>query len=289
MCNGTPCRWSCSTRRCCSGEKSSVSPACGSRLSTTTTCAELAASAARSRGTSRCGRTEVYQEPGPRLTTSARAMAARTSGCTGGSAGVTRMDRTRSGLAAIATCPRMCRDRWGSSGSTVSTIATRSSGTSAIGSTRPRAPRRSARVSRARTASPPCISVSPVSTRLPTGCPASTPLPPSRCCSRVAISRVRGSSPASAASAIRRSPGGSTGISRRIRPEEPPSSATVTTAVNSPASGRQAASAAARPCPPPSATTDGPDAAGPDASGPGAAGPGAVVTRDPGRGDGRWR
>ena len=50
------------------------------------------------------------------------------------------------------------------------------------------------------------------------------------------------SSPQSAASAIRRSPGGSTPNSRRSRPEEPPSSATVTTAVRSlrdPAQRRQ--------------------------------------------------
>ena len=56
-----------------------------------------------------------------------------------------------------------------------------------------------------------------------------------------AIAWVRAPSPASAASAMRRSPGGRTGISRRMRPEEPPSSATVTTAVTSGVIRRQAA------------------------------------------------
>src|SRR6478672_8924570 len=53
---------------------------------------------------------------------------------------------------------------------------------------------------------------------------------------------------------MRRSPGGRTGSSWRIRPEEPPSSATVTTAVRSSVTWRSALSVACSPCPPPSAT-----------------------------------
>ena len=59
------------------------------------------------------------------------------------------------------------------------------------------------------------------------------------------------SSPHSAASAIRRSPGGSTPSSSRSRPDEPPSSATVTTAVTWSVTWRRAVSVAARPWPPP--------------------------------------
>src|SRR3954467_11899690 len=89
---------------------------------------------------------------------------------------------------------------------------------------------------------------------LPTECPASTPCPPIRCCSRSAHWTESGSVPASAATAIRRSPGGRTFSSRRIRPDDPPSSATVTTAVRSVVSNRRADSDACRPWPPPRAT-----------------------------------
>src|SRR5439155_7116633 len=65
------------------------------------------------------------------------------------------------------------------------------------------------------------------------------------------------SSPASATRQRRMSPGGDTPRSRRNRPDEPPSSATLTTAVISPAYWRTARSAVANPCPPPSATTRG--------------------------------
>src|SRR5712691_462999 len=54
---------------------------------------------------------------------------------------------------------------------------------------------------------------------------------------------------------MRRSPGGSTPYSRRSRPLEPPSSATVTIAVRSRVTRRNADNDANRPCPPPRATT----------------------------------
>src|SRR4051794_34880197 len=56
---------------------------------------------------------------------------------------------------------------------------------------------------------------------------------------------------------MRRSPGGSIPRSRRSRPDEPPSSATVTTAVGSSPSCRSALRVTARPCPPPMAVTRG--------------------------------
>ncbi len=66
------------------------------------------------------------------------------------------------------------------------------------------------------------------------------------------------SSAASATRHLRRSPGAGTPKSRRSRPVEPPSSATLTTAVISPAYARTPRNVIASPCPPPSATTFGP-------------------------------
>src|SRR5436190_16620477 len=54
---------------------------------------------------------------------------------------------------------------------------------------------------------------------------------------------------------MRRSPGGSRPRSRRSRPDEPPSSATVTSAVGSTPTRRSAARVTERPWPPPTATT----------------------------------
>jgi hypothetical protein len=54
-----------------------------------------------------------------------------------------------------------------------------------------------------------------------------------RCCMTSRHVRPHSVSSQRAASAMRRSPGGSTPSSRRSLPEEPPSSATVTTAVSS--------------------------------------------------------
>src|SRR5690349_7785063 len=69
--------------------------------------------------------------------------------------------------------------------------------------------------------------------------------------------RPQSSSPHRAARAIRRSPGGRTPSSRRSRPLEPPSSATVTTALGRSVTRRRALRELARPWPPPSATTAG--------------------------------
>src|SRR5829696_10358865 len=151
----------------------------------------------------------------------------------------------------------MRRTRVGSVSSRPATSAAISNGRGLIGSTRPTAPTIRATVSSATTGSP-SVSASPASMRLPTGWPASAPVPPKRCCSSPAQVRPQSSSPASAASAIRRSPGGSTPSSRRSRPDEPPSSATVTTAVTYGVRRRSAARDAARPWPPPRATTRGP-------------------------------
>src|SRR5690348_1430277 len=91
--------------------------------------------------------------------------------------------------------------------------------------------------------------------RLPTACPPSSPGPVNLCWTTLLQVVPHESSPHSAASAMRRSPGGSTPYSRRSRPLEPPSSATVTIAVRSLVTRRSADSEACRPCPPPSATT----------------------------------
>src|SRR5215472_3494535 len=135
-----------------------------------------------------------------------------------------------------------------------STSAASSSGTEAIGRTRPCAP------SSRPTQSSPCT-VSPSSShsatisRFPTAWPPSSPAPVNLCWTTLLQVVPQESSPHSAASAIRRSPGGGTPNSLRSLPLEPPSSATVTIAVRSRVSRRNAVSEAYRPCPPPRATT----------------------------------
>src|SRR3954451_15097128 len=97
----------------------------------------------------------------------------------------------------------------------------------------------------------PIDSASPTITRLPSAWPASSPVW-NRC------SNAAGHGPSSVASAIRllrRSPGAGTPRSRRSRPDDPPSSATVTIAVIEAAYSRAARNVTASPCPPPNATT----------------------------------
>src|SRR6266568_3412629 len=132
-----------------------------------------------------------------------------------------------------------------------------SSGTAAMGSTRPPVPSSLPTHSRPATVSP-SRSHSATMSRLPTAWPASSRSPSNRCCTTLLQVVPHSSSPHSAASAIRRSPGGRTPKSRRSRPLDPPSSATVTIAVRSSVTRRRADSDAARPCPPPSATALGP-------------------------------
>ena len=126
-----------------------------------------------------------------------------------------------------------------------------------IGSTRPCAPSSRATQSSPATESP-SSSHSATISRLPTAWSCRSPSLRKRCCTTRLQVWPHSSSPHSAASAIRRSPGGSTPSSRRSRPLDPPSSATVTTAVRRSVTRRSADSDAARPCPPPSATTAGP-------------------------------
>src|SRR5436190_4900175 len=125
-----------------------------------------------------------------------------------------------------------------------------SSGSVHIGNTRPRTSSNRAATSSTATGSP-STSSNPASTRLPTACPASAPVPPKRCWKTVLHNEF---SPASAASALRRSPGGSRPSSRRSRPDDPPSSATVTIAVTSGVTRRTADNVACSPWPPPRAT-----------------------------------
>ena len=118
------------------------------------------------------------------------ATASTASAQAGAPGGSSRTERTRPGVAAIDDWPRICRVRLGSSGSNRSASAMRSSGTGLIGSTRPTAPTSSAERGQ-RAVRVAARSSRPVSIRLPTGCPASTPLPPMRCCSSSAHARMR--------------------------------------------------------------------------------------------------
>ncbi len=156
-------------------------------------------------------------------------------------------------VVAISTCPRNVE----TVPSAARTSAIRSTGSRATGSTRPCASNSAATQSSPTTASPVSSQSAEIS-RLPTACPASSPSPTNRCCSTRDQVRPQVSSPHNAASAIRRSPGGINPNSRRMRPDDPPSSETPTTAVSESVTRRSARSEAARPCPPPSATTDGP-------------------------------
>src|SRR5690606_27186604 len=128
-----------------------------------------------------------------------------------------------------------------------------SNGTDDIGSTRPCAPSSCPTQSSAATESP-SSSHSATMSRLPTACPCSSPPERYRCCTTSLQVLHHSSSPHSAANALRRSPGGSTPRSRRSRPLDPPSSATVTAAVTSVVPRRSADSDAYSPCPPPNAT-----------------------------------
>ena len=173
---------------------------------------------------------------------------------------VGRQQRDRPHLARRAGACRLPADRadlLGPAGSAPTTSATMSSGTAAIGSTRPPVPSSLPTQSRPATVSP-SRSHSATMSRLPTAWPASSRSPPNRCCTTLLQVVPHSSSPHSAASAIRRSPGGRTPKSRRSRPLDPPSSATVTIAVSSPVTRRSADRDAASPCPPPSATALGP-------------------------------
>ena len=218
--------------------------------------AGVAISARARSGTSRCGMTLVNHEPGPSTTQSASPIAVTASGQPGGSAGISDTERTRPVVDAQATWPRTVDRACGRAGSAPSTSAARSSGTEAIGSTRPYAPSSRATQSRPCTVSPSSSHRATMST-LPTACPPSSASPVNRCCTTRLQVVPQASSPHSAARAIRRSPGGSTPNSRRSRPLEPPSSATVTIAVSCRVTRRSADRAANRPWPPPSAAIFG--------------------------------
>src|SRR5690349_9069241 len=148
-----------------------------------------------------------------------------------------------------------------------------------MGSTRPCAPSSRPTQSRPSTVSPSSSHRATIST-LPTACPPRSASPVKRCWTTRLQVVPHESSPHSAASAIRRSPGGSTPNSRRSRPLDPPSSATVTIAVSSRVTRRSADSEAYRPCPPPSATT-GRLAGRPGAPGRPASGPAAPCAESP--------
>ena len=224
------------------------------RLSSFRACVETIAS--RRLGTRTCGMTDVNHDPGPRKTQSASRIAS--SVCVGqpGAGGRMRTPCTRPRVEATRCWPRTMVTASGYAGSWPTISASISSGTPAMGRTRPRELRSRPTRSRPSTVSP-SRSQRDTMRRLPRACPASGPSPWNRCWSTSRQVWPHSVSSHSEASAIRRSPGGSTANSSRKRPDDPPSSATVTTAVTRSVSSLRAERDDARPCPPPRATTLG--------------------------------
>src|SRR5664279_1545197 len=125
------------------------------------------------------GQVAVATTPGRVRSVTLAPQDARACGQARASCGASVTERTRPGVVATATCPRIRRTAVGSS-SSPSTSATMSNGSQAIGSTRPRAPRIFPAASSAATGSP-STWVRPTSTMLPTGWPDSAPSPRNRC------------------------------------------------------------------------------------------------------------
>ena len=230
----------------------SVSPCCADRLRMSTLRARASSRARRMEGRMRWGSTELYQEPGPRTTQSAPSMACTATGWAWASAGTRATFSSRPRAVATATWP-LTRSRRSPS----TTSASMTSGEELMGTTRPWMAS-----SRPTQSSPPTSSPSSCHrarmSRLPRAWLSSSPWPAKRCWRTSRQVSPHSESSVSAASAIRRSPGGRQPNSRRRRPEEPPSSATVTTAVSRCVTWRRARRVADRPCPPPRATTAGP-------------------------------
>ena len=250
-----PGAWSSRTCSRSCGEKSSVSPDCGTRFSTTTTRAAVVVSALRQLAQQQVR--DHAGEPRSRPEHDHVGLAHRVDR---GGAG-----RRPGGQQADAADPaRRAGDR-GLAADRRPPVGLRRGRCD-----RPRPPGRagpgsSAAPGRPRRPAPPTVGqrldrvdAASRAARPAAGCrPSARParrIPPKRCCSSSPHCASSGSAPASAARAMRRSPGGSSPSSRRIRPDEPPSSATVTTAVRSSVSSRSADSDACRPWPPPSAT-----------------------------------
>ena len=209
--------------------------------------------ASRSSGTSRCGITEVNQDPGPITIASACLTAATASGWAGGFSGTNLTDWTVARVLATVACPARVHSSSGASGSSPSTSASICRGTELIGSTLPRVLSSSPTMSRPATGSSSCCQ-RPAMSRFPMACPPSGPSPENLDWRTLAQRRPTWSSPHSAARAMRRSPGGRQPNSLRNLPEEPPSSATVTTAVSRSVIRRRAVRDVWSPCPPPKAT-----------------------------------
>ena len=172
----------------------------------------------------------MNHDPGPRKTQSASRIASSVSAGQPGSGGRIRTPCTRPRVEATRCWPRTMVTASGYAGSWPTISASISSGTLAIGSTRPR--ELSSRPTRSRPSTvSPSRSQRDTMRRLPRAWPASGPSPWNRCWSTSRQVWPHSVSSQSAASAIRRSPGGRTANSSRSRPDDPPSSATVTTAV----------------------------------------------------------
>src|SRR5699024_46606 len=98
--------WRCRDTRCSPRLRSRVSPSLELRLRVRDFTAPESTMASASEGTSRWGMTEVYQDPGPRLSTSASWTASTVSYRAGGAAGSRRTVSTCPRVEASTDCPR---------------------------------------------------------------------------------------------------------------------------------------------------------------------------------------
>ena len=192
--------------------------------------------------------TLVYRLPGPSTTRSARAIAATACGTPRGASGVSHTRRGSRSAAVMVLSPVT----WPPS----SSCACSTTSSSVDGSTRPRT-LSTCVASRTACSKSPVTSESAAMKRLPKLCPCRPPPSGNR---YLKSWLIIDSSSASATRQLRRSPGGGMPMSRRSRPELPPSSAMVTTAVRLLVCDLRPRSRAARPLPPPTATTRGPRA-----------------------------
>ena len=223
-----------STSRCCSGENPAVSPGCGARLRTRTLRASLSTRALNSSGTSRWGRTLENHDPGPRVMTSAERRASHASGHARGRRGSSRT---------LLHPPRRGGDRdlpadpVGDVAPLVAALGAEDAGDVGLDVHRLRAhrqhpaahPEQAARLVEGGHR----VVEDLEQAGEHAGCRRRGPRAPRarrsgarRPAATSVFSGPGFSWPASAPSAIRRSPSGRMSSSRRIRPDEPPSSAT---------------------------------------------------------------